>query len=83
MPRYGQSSFINGRWIREREPIPEWFKEPKPQLAQPPSAPKLGLLTHTVVQSPVSHWIIPINSEKREYSDIAFIGVSFYDLGSW
>lgn len=78
MPNFGEFNFVDGRFIKERDPVPEWFKKDDgPQLAQPSPAPKLGLLTHAVVQSPVSHWILPITCEKEDYSDIAFIGVSY------
>jgi hypothetical protein len=39
-------------------------------------APVLGLLTQTVVESPVIKWIFPARIRGSEYHDIAFIGVS-------
>ena len=38
--------------------------------------PALGLLTQTVVETPIVHWIIPARIRSSEYHDVAFIGVS-------
>jgi hypothetical protein len=43
-------------------------------LADP--APSFGLLTQTVVQSPLYHWILPARLGNIEDNDVAFIGVS-------
>ena len=39
------------------------------------TAPTLGLLTQTVVRSPLVHWILPVRLRNRERNDVAFIGV--------
>jgi len=39
-------------------------------------APVLGLLTQTVLRSPLAHWILPVHLRGTEYDDVAFIGVS-------
>jgi hypothetical protein len=38
-------------------------------------APALGLLTQTVVRSPLVHWILPAKLRNPERNDVAFIGV--------
>lgn len=38
--------------------------------------PALGLLTQTIIESPVVHWIISARIRSSEYHDVAFIGVS-------
>jgi len=38
-------------------------------------APTLGLLTQTVVRSPLVHWILPARLRNPERNDVAFIGV--------
>ena len=39
------------------------------------SAPVLGLLTQTVIRSPLVHWILPVKLRDPETNDVAFIGV--------
>lgn len=38
--------------------------------------PVRGVLTQTIVQSPLVHWILPIRLQGQEYDDVAYIGVS-------
>jgi len=38
-------------------------------------APTLGLLTQTVIRSPLVHWILPATLRHPERNDVAFIGV--------
>ena len=40
-------------------------------------APKVGVLTKTVVQSPVARWIIHARIRRRQYNDIVFVGDDF------
>ena len=37
--------------------------------------PQCGILTRTVVPSPVAHWILPIRIRSRSQIDVAFVGV--------
>jgi hypothetical protein len=41
-------------------------------------APVLGLLTQTVIRSPVVHWILPVKLRGSDTNDVAFIGVREY-----
>jgi hypothetical protein len=34
-----------------------------------------GLLTRTVVESPVVHWILPVRLRSADHNDVAFVGV--------
>lgn len=38
-------------------------------------APVLGLLTQTVIRSPMVHWILPVKLRDLETNHVAFIGV--------
>lgn len=38
-------------------------------------APVLGLLTQTVIRSPIVHWILPVKLRDSGTNDVAFIGV--------
>lgn len=38
--------------------------------------PVLGLLTQTIIKSPLTHWILPARLRNSFSNDVAFIGVS-------
>jgi hypothetical protein len=39
--------------------------------------PVLGLLTQTVIRSPLVHWILPVRLRNQDSNDVAFIGVMY------
>jgi hypothetical protein len=43
-------------------------------------SPSYGLLTQTVIPSPVVHWILPVRLRGSDLNDVAFIGVSGHDI---
>lgn len=45
---------------------------------EPEKLPSTGLLSQTVIESPVSHWIFAANLGDASERDVAFIGVSAY-----
>lgn len=48
---------------------------------QPPSKPPMcGLLTRTIMDSPVVHWTLPIKIRPSNQNDIALIGVCVLNL---
>ncbi|XWW95079.1 hypothetical protein V2A60_003030 [Cordyceps javanica] len=48
-----------------------------PRLPEPPT---LGVLTRTVVESPVTRWILPLSIRSSKQQDIAFIGDHFVQI---
>ncbi|QSZ34048.1 hypothetical protein DSL72_005628 [Monilinia vaccinii-corymbosi] len=42
--------------------------------------PVRGILTQTIIQSPLVHWILPIRLRGQEYNDVAFIGDTFVEI---
>lgn len=38
-------------------------------------APVLGLLTQTLIRSPIVHWILPVKLRNPQKNDVAFVGV--------
>jgi hypothetical protein len=41
-------------------------------------APTLGLLSQTVIRSPLVHWILPVRLRGSGIDDVAFIGVRLF-----
>lgn len=61
---------MNLETILSKNTVQEQFK---PDIDKPPNA---GLLTQTIVQSPISRWILPVRLGNDDDNDVAFIGVS-------
>ncbi|KAK7743196.1 hypothetical protein SLS53_004281 [Cytospora paraplurivora] len=67
----------NGQWVTRMTNVDDLLSKPtmKPakQIRQPP--PQCGIMTRTVVESPVAHWIIPVRLRSPQHNDIAFVGL--------
>ncbi|TAQ91205.1 hypothetical protein B7494_g395 [Chlorociboria aeruginascens] len=42
--------------------------------------PSFGLLTQTVISSPLAHWILPVRLRSPDINDVAFIGDGFVQV---
>lgn len=78
----------NGQWVTRTLTAEQLMrKDATPRRGigrQPPSSPPTcGLLTRTVVDSPVVLWALPIKIRPSNQNDIALIGVcvSFHPAG--
>ncbi|ROT38696.1 hypothetical protein SODALDRAFT_277774 [Sodiomyces alkalinus F11] len=40
----------------------------------PPEPPSCGILTRTIVESPVAHWVLPARLRSARYNDVVFVG---------
>ena len=49
---------------------------PGPTLDTQAPPPVCGILSRTVVESPIVHWVLPVRLRSKAHNDIAFIGVS-------
>ena len=71
---------LDSRWVnvekKEPEKIPDEFVQKEHEIAQKPSLPKLGILTHTALESPAIRFIIVLSKDIHGRIDIACIGVS-------
>lgn len=71
----------NGEWVTETVALDSVIEgksdvkslTPQPRLDQPPI---YGILTRTVIESPVAHWMLPVRLRSAQHMDIAIIGVS-------
>lgn len=75
-----QSSVLrDGEWVTETVNFQDALKAstaPKPAAEPRPEVPTCGILSSTVVESPVIHWILPVRLRSQWSNDVAFIGVS-------
>jgi hypothetical protein len=72
--------FRGGEWVTETVDLQSFLKSQaaskgpaKEPLLKPP---RCGLLTRTVVESPVINSILPVRLRSPQNNDVAFVGVS-------
>lgn len=80
-------TLVDGQWMTtsvDVNTVLERHQEKKQEGLQIESdqVPTFGLLTQTVIDSSVVHWIFPAQIRSFEYHDIAFIGVSKHSAKS-
>ncbi|KAM0809922.1 putative Mono-functional DNA-alkylating methyl methanesulfonate N-term-domain-containing protein [Seiridium cardinale] len=77
--------FENGEWVtRTLEPRELFRQTSSPQQPKPKKQhfvpPTYGLLTKTVIESPVFHWVLPVQLRSARHNDVAFIGDNFIQV---
>ncbi|KAH7178438.1 mono-functional DNA-alkylating methyl methanesulfonate N-term-domain-containing protein [Fusarium sp. MPI-SDFR-AT-0072] len=80
-----QSSVLrDGEWVTQTVNFQDALKASSitPKVASDPSlkAPECGILSRTIIESPVVHWILPVCLRSRSHNDIAFIGDRFVQI---
>lgn len=72
--------FRDGEWVTEEVDIQTLLSGSAQSPARPKKevsrSPACGILTRTVVESPVVHWILPVRLRSAQQKDVAFVGVS-------
>lgn len=69
----------NGVWTTRRVDISELLAQNRPhgpdssRAAEHPK-PKAGLLSQTVIRSPIIQWILPARLRNKFHNDVAFVG---------
>lgn len=67
----------NGQWVTRTSNVNDVLSKPATKPAkqkQPP--PQCGIMTRTLIESPVAHWILPVRLRSPQHNDIAIVGVS-------
>lgn len=69
----------NGQWVTEPINLKDIMnrnatKAPEEKLLI--KSPRCGIMTRTVIESPVTHWILPVSLRSAQHKDVAFVGVS-------
>ena len=80
------NTMVNGQWTATTMDASTVLRHLDEQEQLPESVPTAalpvrGLLSQTVIPSPVVHWILPARLRTTELNDVAFIGVSLHSLG--
>ncbi|ATY60882.1 thermotolerance protein [Cordyceps militaris] len=73
-----------GQWVTETVNLQDALdasasEKPRsdPKVPEPPT---LGILTKTVVESPVTRWILPLSIRSPKQQDLAFVGDHFVQI---
>ncbi|KPM34735.1 hypothetical protein AK830_g11834 [Neonectria ditissima] len=79
-----QSSVLrDGEWVTETVNFQDALKAstaPKPPTEPYPEVPKCGILSTTVVESPVIQWVLPVRLRSQDFNDVAFVGDRFVQI---
>ncbi|RFU78399.1 thermotolerance [Trichoderma arundinaceum] len=73
----------DGEWVTETVNLQAALKaSAAPQLASEPlpQPPACGILSQTIVESPVVRWVLPVRLRSSTHNDIAFIGEHFVQI---
>jgi len=77
----------DGQWVHQpmdAETVLQRYNEMEgegtPALNPIEIPPACGILTQTVVRSPLVRWMLPVQIRGPNHNDVAFVGVSFYFL---
>ncbi|KAI0185644.1 mono-functional DNA-alkylating methyl methanesulfonate N-term-domain-containing protein [Xylaria flabelliformis] len=66
---------VNNEWVTQTITAEELFKSRvKPTTPAPPKPPNYGVLTKTVVKSPIVRWILPVQLRSSRFNDVALVG---------
>lgn len=79
---FQSSVFRDGEWVTETVNFQDALKAstgvPKTNADPDPKPPACGIISRTVIESPVVHWILPVWLRSPSHNDVAFIGVSTF-----
>ncbi|KAH8659089.1 hypothetical protein BGZ60DRAFT_382417 [Tricladium varicosporioides] len=78
-------SFVNGQWttttMNVNTVLQHYDQQDKDEsLGNLEAPPVYGILTQTLIRSPLVNWILPAKFRSSERNDVAFIGVRHYSL---
>jgi len=71
----------DGEWVTEfidLQAVLRANSAPRPQRQRLARSPECGLLTRTVIDSPIVHQILPVRLRAENHVDVAFVGVSLF-----
>ncbi|KAI9736042.1 MAG: hypothetical protein M1818_006218 [Claussenomyces sp. TS43310] len=76
MATFQSSSLVDGRWTTQTVDVDTVLKRnvKEEETKKAPKAPSLGVLTQTVVESPIVHWILPVRLKRDDNQSLAFVG---------
>lgn len=81
MENSNADAWVNRQWTTETTPRGQLMAHNNlHDSSSPEDAPVYGLLTRTLVHSPVIRQIIPARIRSKDLNDVVFVGVSLVPL---
>ncbi|KAF2502774.1 hypothetical protein BU16DRAFT_554813 [Lophium mytilinum] len=86
MDSVATSVLVDGQWVTQHVTVEEVLRNERQkteaaaksrQQKPPEPTPALGLLSRTVLRSPIINWIIPARVRHKDFNDVVFIGEDF------
>jgi len=81
------NTLVNGEWTTRTLDVDTVLrhynqkdKEATTTFMEVETPPTVGILTQTVIRSPLVHWILPIRLRDLETQHVAFIGVRVFSF---
>ncbi|RYC55220.1 hypothetical protein CHU98_g10988 [Xylaria longipes] len=66
---------VNNEWVTQTVTAEELLKSrTQPTAPTPPKPPNYGVLTRTVIKSPIVRWVLPIQLRSSRFNDVALVG---------
>ncbi|KAK7415630.1 hypothetical protein QQX98_005774 [Neonectria punicea] len=82
---FHSSVLRDGEWVTETVNFQDALKAstaPKPTTEPFPEVPTCGILSTTVLESPVIHWVFPARLRSHDSNDVAFVGDRFVQISA-
>ncbi|KAI0198950.1 mono-functional DNA-alkylating methyl methanesulfonate N-term-domain-containing protein [Astrocystis sublimbata] len=66
---------VDDRWVTQNV-TPEELLQPRviPTVTPAPKPPSYGVLTKTVIESPIVRWALPVQLRSSQFNDVALVG---------
>jgi hypothetical protein len=76
------STLVDGAWTTTTIDVDDVLRahnheQEATNLMDVEKPPTIGILTQTVIRSPLVHWILPVRLRGTKIHDVAFIGVRY------
>ncbi|KAK2027677.1 thermotolerance protein [Colletotrichum zoysiae] len=77
--------FRNGAWVTETIDLQAVLRGSTTTVAaaappSPPAPPNCGILTRTIIESPIARWVLPARLRSAHHNDVAFVGDRYVSI---
>ncbi|KAK1594431.1 thermotolerance protein [Colletotrichum navitas] len=77
--------FRNGAWVTETIDLQAVLRGSTATAAaaappSPPAPPNCGILTRTIIESPIARWVLPARLRSAHHNDVAFVGDRYVSI---
>ncbi|KAI8150765.1 hypothetical protein K4K49_011534 [Colletotrichum sp. SAR 10_70] len=77
--------FRDGAWVTETVDLKTVLSKgsaaaASPAAPPPPTPPDCGILTRTVIESPIARWVLPALLRSAHHNDVAFVGDRYVSI---